>query len=464
MKEVWGTAELQDARINILLVRVSVSMLLAIGALTSSGGPATARALLLGVAVLYGVYAVAGFLIASKIGIRRRRLYAAWEMLVDFTAVLAAVVICSFAPNNPVNALICLVPILAAIRYSWSVAGAWMLITGLSFLLVHSQAVQLWGLRVEMPDQLMVVVTGLVLTTAIGLTTIQHVRERSRLEERHARDEDRMARMKERDELRNTFLAAVSHELRTPLTSILGFAITLQDHATELTPAHRSFLDQIARASTDLDRMLRDLLDLERLTRGTSVLSAAPTDVSNIVGSVVDRIAHREHRAITITGHAGIVACVDEFQIERIVENLVSNAVKYSPPGSPITAGVYEDAVDRGLEIIVEDGGPGVPAEAREAIFQPFERGEAGRTRIPGVGIGLSLVARFAQMHGGRAWVEDSATGVGSSFHVWLPINLPEQQVPVQHQPEMLHPRQLRARPTADVEVLEEVCATSSVG
>ncbi len=230
------------------------------------------------------------------------------------------------------------------------------------------------------------------------------------------------------EEVRRTYLAAVSHELRTPLTSILGYAMTLQEYAGELTPAHRMFLDQIALSSNELDRMLRDLLDLERLTRGRGELSTSTCSVGSMIEDVVERIAEREHRTVHVDADAQAAAIVDEFKVERIIENLVMNAFKYSTPDTTVEVGVACDPDGAGITLRVDDTGPGVPDHLRERIFNAFDRGDAATSSVPGMGIGLSLVARFAQMHGGRAWVEDREGRRGASFRVWLPTGLPARR------------------------------------
>ena len=113
---------------------------------------------------------------------------------------------------------------------------------------------------------------------------------------------------------------------------------------------------------------------------------------------------------------------VDGPKVERIVENLVANAAKHTPQGCPIWVRV--EAVPEGALIVVEDAGEGVPPDIREAIFEPFRQGANRRGDSPGVGIGLSLVARFAELHDGRAWVEERPGG-GSSFRVLLAGGLP---------------------------------------
>ena len=108
----------------------------------------------------------------------------------------------------------------------------------------------------------------------------------------------------------------------------------------------------------------------------------------------------------------------DAAKIERIFENLLSNAIRHTPPQSKVWVRVGPEA--GGALLVVEDDGPGIPVEHRESIFQPFGQGAGAPEHAPGVGIGLAVVARFAELHGGRAWVEEREGG-GASFHVFLP-------------------------------------------
>jgi signal transduction histidine kinase len=113
-----------------------------------------------------------------------------------------------------------------------------------------------------------------------------------------------------------------------------------------------------------------------------------------------------------------VIVAVDPPKVERIVENLIANALKHTPEGTPIW--VMAGREDGGAMIIVEDAGSGVPQELRADIFKPFRQGPDVPPHSPGIGVGLALVARFAQLHGGRAWLEDRPGG-GSSFKVFLP-------------------------------------------
>jgi signal transduction histidine kinase len=116
---------------------------------------------------------------------------------------------------------------------------------------------------------------------------------------------------------------------------------------------------------------------------------------------------------------------VDPAKVERIVENLLANAARHTPPDTPVWVRVARQ--DQGVLIAVEDAGGGVPPQLRATLFEPFRQGPEVPTHAPGVGIGLTLVARFAELHGGRAWVEERPGG-GSSFRVLLPDPPPQRQ------------------------------------
>jgi PAS domain S-box-containing protein len=218
------------------------------------------------------------------------------------------------------------------------------------------------------------------------------------------------------DDLRDSILSAVSHELRTPLTSIIGFSITLKDKGASLAQRTRDeMVGHLARQAEKLDRLLADLLDLDRLRHGFVRPHLRPTDVRELAAQVAS-----DHRSNTHSIHVDgsqVIADVDAPKVERIIENLLANAVNHTPPGTKITVTV--EPHDSGVLIAVEDNGPGVADEQRETIFGIFNRGAAS-DRVPGTGIGLSLVAQFTALHGGSAWVEESTSG-GASFRVFLP-------------------------------------------
>jgi PAS domain S-box-containing protein len=253
------------------------------------------------------------------------------------------------------------------------------------------------------------------------LAIVKDITERRQTERelRKALDAERAAtnRLRAVDEMKNAFLSAVSHELRTPLSVVVGSAMTLQRLGLDLTlEDQRSLLRAVTSNALKLQAMLADLLDLDRLTRGVLKARLAAVEIGDLVRRLVSDSDFVQDRNVDV--QAGMMVFpVDTPKVERIVENLLANAMKYSPPGSPLWIRVQR--VPEGAMIAVEDCGPGVPKELREAIFEPFRQGPNAVPHAPGVGIGLSLVARFAELHGGRAWVEEREGG-GSSFRVLL--------------------------------------------
>jgi PAS domain S-box-containing protein len=221
---------------------------------------------------------------------------------------------------------------------------------------------------------------------------------------------------KQAEALRDDILATVSHELRTPLTSVLGFALTLKERFPQIGGDAHVFLSHIVDHAWRLERLLTDLLDVERLRRDHVVPAFQPTELAPLVGGVADSY-RAEGRAVEVLAD-DVVANVDRRQIERIVDNLLGNAVRHTPDGTAIEVRVERRGGD--VLIVVDDDGPGVPDAFRAEIFELFNRGEKMLSSERGTGIGLALVARFAALHGGRAWVE-TASGGGASFRVLLP-------------------------------------------
>ena len=230
-------------------------------------------------------------------------------------------------------------------------------------------------------------------------------------------------RLRTEDEVKTTFLHAVSHDLRTPLAAILGLAVTLEREDLTLEPREaRDLAHRIAQNARRLDRMVGDFLDFERLARGVAEPNYTSVDVGALLREIVAANELVSDRKLTLEIAPATVRA-DAAMLERIVENLLGNTAKHTPASARIW--VRMTPWDDGVEIVVEDEGPGVPDADKERIFEPFRQGSASAT---GSGVGLALVARFAEMHDGGAWVEDRPGG-GASFHVTIASEPAERRI-----------------------------------
>ncbi len=219
------------------------------------------------------------------------------------------------------------------------------------------------------------------------------------------------------DRLKNTLLHTLSHDLKEPLTAILGAASTLERLDRELPEEERRhLLRTLAERTRGMNTLLTDLLDLDRLDRGIVEPRRFPIDLAELARELVEKTTALAGRHVELDLERCMVD-VDAPKVERLLENLLSNAARHTPREARIWVRVHP--AEGGGLIAVEDEGPGVPDELKEMIFEPFRRGPE-TTMGSGSGIGLSLVARFAELHGGRAWVEDRPGG-GASFRVFLP-------------------------------------------
>jgi PAS domain S-box-containing protein len=219
------------------------------------------------------------------------------------------------------------------------------------------------------------------------------------------------------DRLKDTLLHTLAHDLKEPLTAIQGAASTLERLDGSLDPEERQLLLRtLVERTKGMNAMLTDLLDLERLESGFAEPRRFPVDLVELVHRVVEGTDVLGGRDVRVE-EGRCPASLDAPKVARIVDTLLSNAARYTPPGTPIKVRCWREG--DGAALAVEDEGPGVPAGFEEIVFEAFHRGPNAEG-TPGAGIGLSLVARFAELHGGRAWVEHREGG-GASFRVLLP-------------------------------------------
>jgi two-component system, OmpR family, sensor histidine kinase KdpD len=223
------------------------------------------------------------------------------------------------------------------------------------------------------------------------------------------------------DALKTALLRAVSHDLRSPLTAILASADALASPGLSLADEDRLELAEgIRDEAMRLDRVVEQLLDLSRLEAGTVEPHRELWPVDELVSQALAGLGDAERVRLELAPDAPPVV-VDAAQVERVLANLLENALRYSPEGSGVTVRAEHGATE--LRIHVVDRGPGLPADEREALFKPFRRGGKGR----GSGLGLAIARGFAEANGGRVWAQDDPTG----GHLVLSLPLAERPEPV---------------------------------
>jgi len=224
------------------------------------------------------------------------------------------------------------------------------------------------------------------------------------------------------NDVKDTLLHAVSHDLKGPLAGIIGAMSTLRrGNELQLTGDEvESLYQMIEQSGRKMNRLIDDMLDLERLDRGQVQPEREPTDVGEMVRRVAREAPGMDTHPVRIDGEQ-VLANVDPAKVERIVENLLVNAARHTPPGSTIELRLRAQGRDAVVE--VADDGPGVPEQLREQIFERFVRGDgpADTAVAGGSGLGLAIVRAVAVSHGGSAEVGESERG-GALFRVRLPL------------------------------------------
>ena len=226
---------------------------------------------------------------------------------------------------------------------------------------------------------------------------------------------------------RDRFVSIASHELRTPIARVKGYAeMVLAAHSDgDLTDEMLTrSLKRIDHASDRLTGLVRDLLDVSKISAGNLPLRLRTVEVTDLVREVVGRYQEQlssgdGHLLLDIVGSPGAVSG-DPDRLEQVLTNLLDNAVKYSPDGAELSVRVQPKA--RGSLVEVSDRGIGLPPEAAERIFEPFSRAENAEERqITGMGLGLYICRNIVEQHNGRIWAKSDGLGHGCVISVWLP-------------------------------------------
>ena len=222
------------------------------------------------------------------------------------------------------------------------------------------------------------------------------------------------------DRRKDEFLAMLGHELRNPLAAISSALELLRLGAG----SRERLLEVLDRQAGNLRRLVDDLLDLARITRGDIALRSEPVDLARVVEGVIrgaaPAIERGGHQLAVEAPSEGLTLEGDPLRLEQVVANLIGNAIKYTPSGGRITVRLARQGEEAVL--VVRDSGIGIPAELLPHVFEPFVQAERSLDRSQGgLGIGLTLVRRIVELHGGSVSAHSEGRGLGSELVVRLP-------------------------------------------
>ncbi|HWP35162.1 MAG TPA: PAS domain-containing protein, partial [Thermodesulfobacteriota bacterium] len=237
-----------------------------------------------------------------------------------------------------------------------------------------------------------------------------------------------ITREKEIESFKLQFIARAAHELRTPLTTIKGnLLLTLKGRFGTLAPHQREALETATRNVDTMVALIDDLLDITRIQTGRLRLFGQEVSLAALLERSLERVAPlaaNKRIALSYDRPHGIVGYWDAAKIEQVFGNVLSNAVKFTPPGGRVDVRVYRDGPS--VTVVVRDTGIGIPRENLSLVFQPFvsiPRQEVGGARQRGTGLGLSVAQSIVEAHGGRMWAESDGVGRGTSVYFTLPLD-----------------------------------------
>ncbi len=227
------------------------------------------------------------------------------------------------------------------------------------------------------------------------------------------------------DTIKTAVLRTVSHDLRSPLTAISTASSALRNEQLDLDGGDRAeLLETIEIESQRLERLVANLLDLSRLQAGAAPPTQELWTVDQLVAQALDQVQDADRVEVVFPADVPVVR-VDAVQIERVLVNLLENALRFAPEGSKV--GIRVNVTRKEAVIRVVDTGPGLPELELVRVFEPFHRAEGDGAR--GAGLGLAIVRGFAEANGGRVWAE-SVAGQGASFAFALPVVQTPSEVP----------------------------------
>jgi len=236
-----------------------------------------------------------------------------------------------------------------------------------------------------------------------------------------------VTRARQMEKLKGEFISNTAHELNTPLATIMGYSELLLDPDQQFPPEMRQeFVQTIFRKANHLNRLVAQILDIGRLEAGRPIpLEPSAVSLQETLQAFYQPLSviYRQHRFNLELPEAPVIFWVDDDKFQQILENLVGNAVKYSPEGGKISirASLEEQGM---IHFAVSDEGVGMSMEEASHVFERFYRVDASDAAVRGVGLGLTITRQLVEAHGGRIWIE-SRPGTGTTVHFTLPLESP---------------------------------------
>ena len=234
---------------------------------------------------------------------------------------------------------------------------------------------------------------------------------------------------REIDKMKTEFISTAAHELRTPLTSIQGFSEILLTRDDISDQEKKKFLGHINNQATNLAQIINDLLDISRIESGSGyILEKEPCLIGEAIKSVVEPIITQTkiHKFEVVVHKKPVEIIVDKEKMAQVLENLISNAVKYSPDGGKIQ--IKGEIIKENYQVSIQDEGVGMTREQVEKIFDKFYRADTTNTAIEGTGLGMSIVKNIVEAHDGKVWVE-SEIGKGTKVTFIIPLDQNVEQL-----------------------------------
>ncbi len=219
------------------------------------------------------------------------------------------------------------------------------------------------------------------------------------------------------------FIDTLSHELKTPLTSIIAAAgLLAEELENSADRSSQKLIQTIIQNASTLEKRLVELLDIVKTGSGKIQLQLEPVDMKSLVQGTCVQITPllqgKGHKLTTDLPAALPLIHGDGPRLEQVLLNLMTNAVKFTPPGGSISIKAWEE--NGGITVAVRDNGIGIAREEQSRLFKPYSRVSSDRQHQPGLGLGLALAKQVVELHSGKIWVESEA-GSGSTFSFHLP-------------------------------------------